>query len=68
MEEAQKLIRKKGINGPKDDLDAEGEKLLSDIVKEKFDHEFIFVKDYPWSARPFYHHEKGRNKRYHEKL
>jgi len=55
MEEAQKLIRKKGYKGPKDDLDAEGEKLIFEIVKEKFNHEFVFITDYPISARPFYH-------------
>ncbi len=55
MEEAQKAVRSKGYKGPKDDLDAEGEKLLFEHVKEKFNHEFVFVKDYPISARPFYH-------------
>ncbi len=61
MEEVQKLIRKKGYNGPKDNLDAEGEKLIHEIVKEKFNHEFVFVIDYPWSARPFYHMKKDKN-------
>jgi aspartyl-tRNA synthetase len=59
MEEAQKLIRAKGYAGPRDDLDAEGEKMLCEVVKEKFNHEFIFVKDYPISARPFYHMRDG---------
>jgi len=59
MAEAQKLIRKKGYRGPDDDLDAEGEKMLCEVVKEKFNHEFIFVKDYPTSARPFYHMRVG---------
>jgi len=58
MAESQKLIREKGYSGPEDDLDAEGEKLLFEVVKEKFGHEFIFVTDYPWSARPFYHMKK----------
>ncbi len=55
MAEAQKLVRAKGYGGPNDDLDADGEKLLYESIKEKFGHEFVFVKDYPWSARPFYH-------------
>ena len=59
MAEAQKLIRAKGYKGPNDDLDAEGEKMLCEVVKEKFNHEFIFVKDYPLSARPFYHMRIG---------
>jgi len=64
MEEAQKMVRAKGYTGPEDDLDAEGEKLLFEAVTEKFGHEFVFVKDYPWSARPFYHmrHENGLTK------
>ncbi len=64
MEEAQKMVRAKGYAGPEDDLDAEGEKLLFEAVTEKFGHEFVFVKDYPWSARPFYHmrHENGLTK------
>jgi nondiscriminating aspartyl-tRNA synthetase len=55
MGEVQKLVRKKGYKGPEDDLDAEGEKLIFEIVKEKFGHEFVFVTNYPISARPFYH-------------
>src|SRR3989344_4128962 len=61
MEEAQKLLRKKGYNGPKDNLDAEGEKLLASFIKEKYGHEFVFVKEYPISARPFYHMRKKEN-------
>ncbi|MFH1152139.1 MAG: aspartate--tRNA(Asn) ligase [Nanoarchaeota archaeon] len=59
MKEAQKLIRERGYKGPSDDLDAEGEKMLCEVVKEKFNHEFIFVTDYPISARPFYHMRIG---------
>ncbi|MEK6906254.1 MAG: aspartate--tRNA(Asn) ligase, partial [Nanoarchaeota archaeon] len=62
MEEAQKLLRKHGYKGPKDDLDAEGEKMLCEIIKKKFDHEFIFITEYPWSARPFYHMKKEETK------
>jgi len=62
MEEAQKLLRKQGYKGPKDDLDAEGEKMLCEIIKKKFDHEFVFVTEYPWSARPFYHMKKEGTK------
>ncbi|MCR4284746.1 MAG: aspartate--tRNA(Asn) ligase [archaeon] len=62
MEEAQKMVGAKGYNGPKDDLDAEGEKLLFEIIKEKYGHEFVFVKDYPWSARPFYHMKQEKEK------
>lgn len=59
MEETQKMVRAKGYQGPRDDLDAEGEKLIFEAVKEKLRHEFVFVKDYPISARPFYHMRDG---------
>jgi len=55
MGEAQKLLAGQGYKGPKDDFDAEGEKMFSEIVKEKYGHEFVFVTEYPWSIRPFYH-------------
>ncbi|MSS74887.1 aspartate--tRNA(Asn) ligase [Candidatus Pacearchaeota archaeon] len=60
MAEVQKTLRKQGWNGPEDDLDAEGEKLLAEFVQKKFHHEFIFVTDYPISARPFYHMRQGK--------
>jgi len=62
MEEAQKILRKEGYKGPPDDLNAEGEDLLFNIIKKKFGHEFVFVTEYPWSARPFYHMKKEGTK------
>jgi aspartyl-tRNA synthetase len=41
------------------DLGTKGEKVLGDIVKEKYNHEFVFVTDYPWEVRPFYHMKIG---------
>ena len=59
MEEAQIFLKKKGYKSPEErDLDAEGEKLLASIIKEKYNHEFVFVKEYPTSVRPFYHMRK----------
>jgi aspartyl-tRNA synthetase len=37
------------------DLDPEGERQIAAHVAEKFDHEFVFVTDYPATVRPFYH-------------
>jgi len=62
MKETQKLLRKHGWNGKRDDLDAQGEKLLSELIKKEFGHEFIFITEYPWSARPFYHMKKEGTK------
>ncbi|MBU4241818.1 MAG: aspartate--tRNA(Asn) ligase, partial [Nanoarchaeota archaeon] len=30
--------------------------------KEKHNHEFVFVTEYPWSVRPFYHMKKEGTK------
>src|SRR5690606_6585337 len=37
------------------DLDAEGERKLSEYVNEQYGHEFVFVTDYTANIRPFYH-------------
>lgn len=56
MVEAKELLAKAGHKLPEEeDLDAEGEKLLGKLVKEKFKSEFVFVYNYPWAVRPFYH-------------
>ncbi len=56
MEEAKILLAKKGKKyKPSEDLDAEGEKLLGEIVKEKYGSEFVFLTEFPVEVRPFYH-------------
>lgn len=37
------------------DLTTEAEKLLGKLAKEKYNHEFIFVTEYPAEKRAFYH-------------
>lgn len=55
-EEIVKLLKAKGKIVPKeDDLDSEAEKLLGEIVKEKYGCDFVFALNYPWKKRPFYH-------------
>ncbi|HEY1707012.1 MAG TPA: aspartate--tRNA(Asn) ligase [Rhizomicrobium sp.] len=57
MEEAQAIVRASGHMPAKtDDLDPEGERRLSAHIADTFGHEFVFVTDYPATARPFYHH------------
>lgn len=41
------------------DLDPEGERLLSKYVRETTGSEFVFVTDYPWEKRPMYTMPKG---------
>jgi len=62
MEEAQKLLKDKGYVVPvetkKGDIDPQGERLLCEYAKEKYNHEFIFIIDYPSDVRSFYHMRK----------
>jgi len=50
------LEKEKGykISRDKGDLDPEGERLLCEIAKEKWDSEFIFITNFPSTARSFY--------------
>lgn len=44
-----------GRYGADGDLDPEGERLMAQHVHERFGHDWVFIKDYPVEARPFYH-------------
>ncbi|MBL7051828.1 MAG: aspartate--tRNA(Asn) ligase [Nanoarchaeota archaeon] len=56
MIEVREILKTKGKDIPEDeDLDPEGEKMFSEYVKEKHDCDFVFLTDFPWTKRPFYH-------------
>ncbi len=56
MTQAKELLKEKGKILPEDeDFDPEAEKMIGEIIKEKFGEEFVFVTNYPLSKRPFYH-------------
>jgi len=59
MDEAQKILKDKGYAPPADtkkgDIDPQGERVLCEYAQEQFDHEFIFITDYPKDIRSFYH-------------
>lgn len=56
MAEAKKLLKEKGIKSEKSyDFSPEEERGVSEIIKEKYGSDFVFVYDYPVEARPFYH-------------
>ncbi|MPZ65288.1 MAG: aspartate--tRNA(Asn) ligase [Pseudonocardiaceae bacterium] len=44
-----------GDSGEGDDLDRDGECLLGRHVADRHGHQFVWVTDYPESARPFFH-------------
>ena len=59
MSEAQRILRSLGHTPPPNtkpgDIDPGGERLLSEYISREYGHEFVFVIDYPFSLRPFYH-------------
>lgn len=57
LAEAKRIVAERGYEVPRhdDDMDPEGERRISDYVKETYGHEFVFLTDYASSIRPFYH-------------
>lgn len=58
MKEAITILAKQGYVAPpetKGDLDPQGERLLSEYVRREYNHEFVFLTDWPTRVRPFYH-------------
>ena len=56
LAEAREILQERGHEIPhKEDLDPEGERMLSTYIAEKYGHEFVFVTDYPAEVRAFYH-------------
>jgi aspartyl-tRNA synthetase len=57
LAEAKEIVKERGYEVPRDDddMDPEGERQIAAYVKEKYDHEFVFLTDYASSIRPFYH-------------
>ena len=65
MAEAYEILKSIGYKLPperKGDLDPGAERALGAYVKEKFDNDYVFVTDWPFTVRPFYHmvHEDNR--------
>ncbi|MDD3159564.1 MAG: aspartate--tRNA(Asn) ligase [Candidatus ainarchaeum sp.] len=61
MKDAELLLKEKGLDYS-GDLDAVGEKKLCELIKEKYSHDFVFLIDYPYSKRPFYHMKQETDK------
>ncbi|WP_314505313.1 aspartate--tRNA(Asn) ligase [uncultured Microbacterium sp.] len=57
LSEAREIVAARGHETQRTDgdLEPEGERQVSAHVKENFDHDFVFVTDYPFGIRPFYH-------------
>jgi nondiscriminating aspartyl-tRNA synthetase len=57
LADAKRIVAERGYVVPRDDadMDPEGERRISQYVKEELGHEFVFLTDYASSIRPFYH-------------
>lgn len=56
MKEAKFLLAERGVPDEREgDLSPEEERQLSEIMKERHGHEFVFVTEYPAAVRAFYH-------------
>jgi len=57
MADALTRLRKDGWDpgGLREDLDPEGERALSALIRQEQGHEFVFLTRFPASVRPFYH-------------
>jgi aspartyl-tRNA synthetase len=64
MAEAQAILKAAQYIVPpekKGDIDPGGERVLGQYVKEKWGHDYVFLTDWPASARPFYHMRHPEN-------
>ncbi|MCX6056257.1 MAG: aspartate--tRNA(Asn) ligase [Chloroflexi bacterium] len=58
MREAVSILKDRGYTLPADkkgDIDPGGEREIAAYVKEKYNHDFVFLTDWPIGVRPFYH-------------
>lgn len=59
MKDAKVKLGEAGVESKaEDDLSPEEERELCKIMKEETGHDFVFLTDFPVSARPFYHMRK----------
>ena len=61
MREAIEILKTRGYTMPADkkgDIDPAGEREIAAYVKEKYNHDFVFLTDWPIGVRPFYHMRK----------
>jgi aspartyl-tRNA synthetase len=53
--EANKIIKKMKGEAEEYDLTSAGEKILGEWAKKEHGSDFLFVYNYPWQKKPFYH-------------
>ncbi len=56
VKEAKKVLKERGVVSEKSgDFSPEEERAMGDYIKENFEHDFVFVTEYPAVGRAFYH-------------
>ena len=56
MLEAKKILKERGVPSAEEhDLSPEEERAICEYVKEKYDHDFVFIHEYHKSKSAFYH-------------
>jgi aspartyl-tRNA synthetase len=56
LRQAREILERDGYVGPDDgDVDPEGLRRISAYVEEHWSSEFVFLTNYPFALRPFYH-------------
>ncbi|MFA5304013.1 MAG: aspartate--tRNA(Asn) ligase [Candidatus Nanoarchaeia archaeon] len=61
FKEANDIIKKMGGEPEKDDLTSAGEKLLGEWALKEHGSDFVFVYNYPWAKKPFYHMKDSKD-------
>jgi aspartyl-tRNA synthetase len=60
--EAKEMLKEKGLRYPEDaEIDHAGEKVLGELVLEKFGHQFVYLTEFPWAEAKFYHKQNPSN-------
>lgn len=60
FQEARSFLKEHGIKLEGKEISPEGEKILGQIANDKHNSDFLWITEYPWDVRPFYHMRKGK--------
>ncbi|MBN1324778.1 MAG: aspartate--tRNA(Asn) ligase [Alphaproteobacteria bacterium] len=58
MYQAKKILAGIGVTSDKEDLSPAEERAICEYVEKEMGSEFVYITEYPWESRPFYH-KKG---------
>jgi aspartyl-tRNA synthetase len=58
MARAKEILREMGCASAEPDITTAEEKALGEYVKEHYGSDFVYITEWPWECRPFYH-KKG---------